>query len=242
MSNFLDLAKSRQSQRGLFDPNHSVPHGHIHKIMEAASWAPTAHNMQNYEIVLVNDRDIIDEVAEVRIPPSITFVRENYQQLSFSKEELIRKKTGILGDQFPPLWRRPGVTQEELDQHEENDLMAIQLKSTPLLGVVLYDPARRAPASEGDFLGIISLGCVMENMWLMASELGVAMHIVSSLSNGAYASKLKELLFIPEYLKIAWCFRLGYETKGSVVGHNYTRVRREVADFVYQNKYGNQRT
>jgi hypothetical protein len=29
---------------------------------------------------------------------------------------------------------------------------------------VVYDPAKRAPASEGDFLGALSLGYVMENM------------------------------------------------------------------------------
>ena len=39
-----------------------------------------------------------------------------------------------------------------------------------------FDPAaehrfrKRAPASEGDALGIMSLGCVMQNMWLMAES------------------------------------------------------------------------
>ena len=35
---------------------------------------------------------------------------------------------------------------------------------------------------ENDFLGVISLGCAMENMWLMAHSLGIGVHIVSSLS------------------------------------------------------------
>ena len=30
--------------------------------------------------------------------------------------------------------------------------------------VVVYNPRKRAPASEGDVLGMMSLGCVMENM------------------------------------------------------------------------------
>jgi hypothetical protein len=30
--------------------------------------------------------------------------------------------------------------------------------------VILFDPSKRAPASEGDVLGMMSLGCVMENM------------------------------------------------------------------------------
>jgi nitroreductase len=45
--------------------------------------------------------------------------------------------------------------------------------------IVVYDTRKRAPASEGDFLGIMSLGCVMENMWIMATSLGIGFQIMS---------------------------------------------------------------
>lgn len=51
------------------------------------------------------------------------------------------------------------------------------LPESPVLLVVVYVPGKRAPASEGDFLGIISLGCAMENMWLTAESLGIGLHI-----------------------------------------------------------------
>jgi len=35
------------------------------------------------------------------------FLHENYEQLSFSKEELVKKKTGILGTMFPADWVNP---------------------------------------------------------------------------------------------------------------------------------------
>ena len=35
---------------------------------------------------------------------------------------------------------------------------------------------RRSP---GDVLGMMSLGCVMENMWLMAESLGIRFHILA---------------------------------------------------------------
>jgi hypothetical protein len=63
--------------------------------------------------------------------------------------------------------------------------------------VMLYDPARRAPASHGDFLGIISLGCITENMWLMAEFLGIGFHIVSSLGEGLAAQEVKRILAFP---------------------------------------------
>jgi hypothetical protein len=39
---------------------------------------------------------------------SDTFIQENYQQLSFSEEELLRKKVGVLASMFPPALRTPG--------------------------------------------------------------------------------------------------------------------------------------
>ena len=43
--------------------------------------------------------------------------------------------------------------------------MARQIVSSSAILFVLYDPSRRAPDSEGDFLGILSLGCAMERKW-----------------------------------------------------------------------------
>ena len=99
--------------------------------------------------------------------------------------------------------------------------------------IVLYDPARRAPASEGDFLGIISLGCMMENMWLTAFSMGVGFHIVSSISAGPVEKEIKKLLEIPKHLNIAFSVRLGYPT-GPV---KYLRVRRDIEDFVHYNGF-----
>jgi len=98
---------------------------------------------------------------------------------------------------------------------------------------VLYDPRRRAPASEGDFLGIMSLGCVLENIWLTASELGIDLHVISSLSEESVEQNIKNLTGIPEHLRIAISFRLGYALHpGDTI-----RVRKDIGDFVYHNRY-----
>jgi nitroreductase len=104
---------------------------------------------------------------------------------------------------------------------------------TPVLLLVVYDPNRRAPASEGDFLGIMSLGCMMQNMWLMAESLGLGFHVVSSLSNYEVEKELKKMLNIPAHLMIAISFRLGYPVKP----FKYLRVRRDVEDFAHYNGY-----
>ena len=105
----LQLIRGRQSARGPYDPARPVREEELAQILEAARWTPTAHNMQNFEIVVVDDRALLEAIANVRGETSATFVAENYAQLSFSEEELRAKKVGLLGTMFPPSWRTPGV-------------------------------------------------------------------------------------------------------------------------------------
>ena len=233
MKHLLNLMRTRLSARTLFNPKKKIAKKDLNKILEAGRWAPTAHNMQNFEIILVDDRKILDTIAKIKNPISLTFVRENYNQLSFSKEELKLKGTGILGTQFPPSWRKPNITEKDIARDDHNSFMGEEIKSSPVLAIVLYDFTKRAPASEGDFLGAISLGCVMENMWLMANSLGIGFHILSALSEGGIEKKLRKMLNIPNNMKIAYSFRLGYP----VSSEKYLRVRRPVKGFTHTNIY-----
>ena len=237
MEDLLKLIKERQSVRTPFDANRVVPKKHLAQILEAGSWAPTAHNMQNFEVVVVDDHRLLQEIGNIETPTSETFIRENYLQLSFSEEELMKKKTGVLGTMFPKSWLNPVFIPDRADDDEtEHPLMERhnQLLTCNCLVMVLYDKSKRAPASEGDFLGIMSLGCVLENMWLMASSLGIGVHIVSALSGDYMESKIKPMLNIPDHLSIAISFRLGYPTATA----KYLRVRRNVDDFVHHNNFG----
>jgi len=76
---------------------------------------------------------------------------ENYAQLSFSEEELIRKGTGLLATMFPPSWRSLDGEAEETPDVEHGFLDA-SMRSCPVVMIVVYDTRKRAPASVGDFL------------------------------------------------------------------------------------------
>ena len=231
MSDILELVRKRTSSRMPFDLERPVAEEQLAGILEAARWSPTAHNMQNFEIVVVDDRKVLEAIGSIECPISETFVRENYQQLSFSEEELLERKTGILATMFPPSWRNPDFRLDEIDD-EEIASMQTPLPTSAVLLVVVYDPRRRAPASEGDFLGILSLGCVMENMWLAAESMGIGLQIVSSLSSGV---EVKRILGIPDDLIIAFSCRLGYPASKPA---EYLRVRRDVKDFTHHNRFG----
>jgi nitroreductase len=232
MSEMLDLVRGRRSTRVPFDESRAVSKVALKQVLEGGRWAPSAHNMQNYEVVVVDDPKVLAQIASIRHPISIEFRRENFPLLSFSEEELSRRKVGLLGTMFPPSWRTPDPKPEELDEGEQTRPSFLP---APLLPFVLYDPSRRAPASEGDFLGVISLGCLMENMWLIAQSLGLGCQIVSSLAAGPVEKEVKNLLSIPESLRIAFAMRLGYPAARP---GRALRVRRDVEDFTHHNRYG----
>ena len=96
MNELLKLIQERHSSRMPFDTKHPIAKQDLLQILEAGRWTPTAHNMQNFEIIVVDDEKLLESLGNIKRPVSETFIRENYQQLSFSEDELRRKKTGIL--------------------------------------------------------------------------------------------------------------------------------------------------
>jgi nitroreductase len=235
MTDILKLIRQRRSTRVPYDPNRPVAKEEVRQIIEAARWAPTAHNMQNFEILVVDDKEVLEKIGNIRSQVSEAFIRENYQQLSFSEEELLQKKVGILGTVFPPDWRDPAKLDKAVRESRPTPLKQ-RINGSPVLLIVVYDARKRAPASEGDVLGFISLGCVMENMWLMAQSLGFSAHVLSVFSANAVEKEVKQILRIPEYMKVAFTFRMGYPVSKPA---KHLRVRRDVEMFTYHNRFGN---
>ncbi|HUH70407.1 MAG TPA: nitroreductase family protein [Mycobacterium sp.] len=227
----LKVIEERHSVRVPFDQTRAIAQGDLLQILEAARWSPTAHNMQNFEIVVVDDQKLLDEVGTIQIQLSKEFLREHWQLLSFSEEELRHKEVGLLASMLPP-WMRDLAQKEKVGE-------AISLRSLmpgcPVLLIVLYDATKRAPASEGDVLGMMSLGCVLQNMWLMAHSLGVGFQALSVLSAPSAEQAVKDLLAVPGHMKVGFAVRLGYP----VMSLPYLRVRREVAEFTHRNHFGN---
>jgi nitroreductase len=234
MSEILKIIQERHSTRAPFDPEHPIAKKDILQILEAARWAPTAHNMQNFEIIVVDDSDQIETLGSIKSRISEEFLRENYEQLSFTDEELIRRKVGILGTRFPPSWRTPGDWSLVAREAEPSSLDQT-IKDSPTLLIVTYDARKRAPASEGDVLGFMSLGCVMENMWLMAQALGIGFQIMSVFSGDCVEQQVKKVIEIPKHMRIAYAVRLGYPVSDT---YWLPRVRRDVTDLVHHNRFG----
>ena len=151
MQDALMLIQNRKSSRMPFDLERPVAKQDLLKILEAARWSPTAHNMQNFEIIVVDDKKVLKAIGNIKRPISETFIRENYQQLSFSEEELLKKKTGVLGAMFPPSWRNPNFKLDEIDDKEAASMQR-PLPESPVL-FSWYMIQGKIPASRGGFSG-----------------------------------------------------------------------------------------
>lgn len=94
--------------------------------------------MQNFEILIVDDREQMKAIGKIRSRISETFLRENYQQMSFSEKGLHRKKVGVLASMFPPSWREPDAKLDSADAMTHL-FLGSALQQTPLLLIVIYN-------------------------------------------------------------------------------------------------------
>jgi nitroreductase len=233
MSKVLDVIKERHSSRVPFDPARPISKENLTQLLEAARWTPTGHNMQNYEIIVIDDKATLAKVGAVKSPVQEAFLSDNLIHLSFSDEELSQKKVGISAAGFPPDWVDPAKISQVAAKSQPIPVENY-IRGSPTLLVILYDPNRKTPAQAVDVYGFMSLGCLMENIWLAAQELGIGMQILSLSATASVETELKEILEVPAQLKIAYTIRLGYPT-APVKG---IRVRRDIEDFTHHNRYG----
>ena len=229
------LIHKRHSTRGAFNPDLAVTTQQVKLILEAARWAPTPDNMQNFAIVVVDDKEHLEAIGKIPAEMSETYLRETYEHVVFSEEGLKHRKTGTLASIYPRAWTDPEAWNPQSDARSQLTLLGGAVLEPQVLLVVLYDSSIHSPDSKGDALGLMGLGCVMENMWLMSESEGLGMHILTVFRDGAVEKQVQHALHIPPHMKIAFACSLGYPANPA---EPYLRVRRDLEDFVHHNQFG----
>ncbi len=234
LRDMLDIMWQRHTCRSPFDPKRHITEADLQRILDAARWAPTAHNTQNFEVVAIDNERYLEAIREIELPPAETFIREDFRQLSLPDAEALRRTTGLTASMLPESWQEAAAAQGGAAAARLS-YIGRSIQECPLLLVVLFDSRPTAPASDGRALDLMSLGCVMQNMWLMSENLGISMQILSALGTGGLEDRVRSILGIPAYLNIAFAARLGYPTDES---ESYLRVRRRISEFTHRNRYG----
>ena len=80
-------------------------------------------------------------------------------------------------------------------------------------------------------------GCLLQNIWLTAEELGLGLQVMSIFSAEHVEDELRRILSIPEHLSIGFACRIGYP---AAPPDRHLRVRRAIERFAHHNSYGAQ--
>jgi nitroreductase len=59
----IGIIKKRRSIRDYEDKD--IPYEDIHEILEAARWAPSTRNLQNWYFIIIKDKEKIEKIAEI---------------------------------------------------------------------------------------------------------------------------------------------------------------------------------
>jgi nitroreductase len=204
---------------------------HQRTLVELAAMAPSHFNSQPWRFVLVDDRNIIEEVASIsgesmrRLMEEGTFWKRYRPYFRFSEEEMDERGDGIHIDQLPKalkpfrrqifsntgqaLMNRLGVP--KILSEDNRKLVA----GSPLLLAVLLDKTEYRPGELSAFYSIFGMGAAVENIWLATPQLGMGMQFVSTpMEFPEKWEEIKGLLKVPEDLELMAVYRLGYLPQG----------------------------
>lgn len=223
---FLDVVHSRKTTNGPFLPD-PVSDEHQRLLISAAGAAPSQLNSQPWRFVVIDDRQTIDQVAELsgqsmtKVMAEGTFFERYKKYFRFSAAEMDRKRDGMLFDQLPallrPFTRRVFTPSGQALMNklrvpqtlgEENRKL---VAGSPLLIGVMLDRSEYRPGELSGFYSVFSMGAAMENLWLTTVELGMGIQFVSfPMEVPDNWRKINELLEVPRQLQLMAVYRLGY--------------------------------
>jgi nitroreductase len=239
--------------RGRLD-NRKLAEDDLRRILEAALWAPSGHNSQPWEFVVVDDPEMIERIAVITTgifddflasgSHLISWVNNFHRWMRWSREELESHGDGIYFKQWSKTeWEELAALTEEAEIRKRMIAMfgsrgqpSKLISTAPCLLFTLLNTERKIPDYSADMLALTSAGAAMQNLRLTAYDLGIAVHEQSPLYDLPETREaMSELLKIPDRCKIVGGMRLGYRAK--VAKSSFTHVRRPVEAVMHRNGY-----
>jgi nitroreductase len=223
---FLDVVRRRKTTNGPFLPD-PVSEEHQRLLMEVAGRAPSQLNSQPWRFTIIEERDVIDEIAAISgksmttAMSNGTFFERYKNYFRFSEEEMERLRSGMLFDKLPPALRP--FTKRVFTKSGQTLMNALRVPQTlgeenrklvagsPLLLAVALDRAEYRPGELSSFYSLFSMGAAMENVWLTTVEIGMGIQFVSfPMEVPGQWEKIVDLLKVPDELELMAVYRLGY--------------------------------
>ena len=221
-----DAILRRRTTNGAFKPD-KVSLEHQHRLMEAASRAPSHFNSQPWRFILIDDDEIRTRISEVagrtmaELMGGGRFFNRYRKYFRFSRKEMDERRDGIFIDQLPGPFK-PFIKHvfSETGQKIMNKLgvpktlgkdNAKLVQGSPLILGALLTRDEYLPQELSGFYSLLGMGMAIENIWLTTVDLGMGIQFISTPMEFPDAwDELKVLLEVPDELELIALYRLGY--------------------------------
>jgi len=247
-----DAIRRRRTIRAEFLPR-EVSREDIERILDAARWAPSGHNIQPSEFIAVTDKHMKNEIAN-----STTKVLEEILDnrvlldrtlLSHSKWfRLDRREVEDKGDgiyvrsmsHFVKTVMTPGI-KRNLEGcavfREAGRDYCDRIRAAPLIVVTIYDKKKEPPNVSSGLISMMGIGAALQNMRLAATALGIGCQdLARPIDTEAGRRRIKGMLRIPDHYSLASIMRMGYVDKEAT--HAYvTDFRRPLTRLIHYDRF-----
>lgn len=222
-----DAIRKRHTTNGAF-ADRLIDPAHKRTILELAARAPSHFNSQPWRFVVVEDAARRREIGLIAGESMRLLMAEGrfWQQyrrfFRLSPEEVAATNDGIHIDNIPSvlkpfakyIFTERGASMMNSFQVPRvlgNDARKLVEHAPLLLGIALSTEVYQPDELTGLYT-LISLGAVVQTIWLAATSLGIGMQFVSTPQEiPAQWARVSTLLGVPDGFELMILFRLGYE-------------------------------
>lgn len=204
-----------------------VSEEHIELLIKMSSHCPSHFNSQPWRFIAITDEKIIGSIAKIagdsmmQLMDNGRFWKQYRKYFRFSEKEMKRTNDGIHIDHLPAALK-PFVRTifsetggkvmakfkvPRILGTDEEKLVA----SSPLLFVICLTKDEYKKEDLSGFYSVISLGAVIQTLWLVTTAVGMGMQFIST--PGEIPEKWNEIsgmLNIPVNFEMCAIFRMGY--------------------------------
>jgi nitroreductase len=250
---FRDAILRRSTTNGAFLPD-PVSLEHQHRLMEAASRAPSHFNSQPWRFVLITEDALRQQIAAIAgrtmgdLMAGGKFFLRYRRYFRFSLQEMAERGDGIFIDKLPKLLR-PFVEHvfSETGQKVVNTLGVPKtlgkdneklVAGSPLLLAAMLTREEYLPGELSGFYSLLGLGMAIENIWLTTTDLGMGIQFISTPMEFPDAWKeIEGLLEVPDEFALIAMYRLGYLPPDKIrPSIDWTSShRKRLSQYVYRN-------
>lgn len=192
-----------------------IPDEVLHRVIEAATWAPTGANAQPWRVVVVRDRDLMGELGRLYAARWLAYSSSYRKRIANAPEEVRASAARMLA---------------------AGDHLAEHFADTPALFVFCFNPRQMAITdSDQDrpsVVGGASIYPAVQNLLLACRNEGLGCVLTTLLCQEE--ARVRELLAVPEPWYTAAAVPVGYPV---LRGHGPI-TRRPVARMAFADRWG----